>query len=113
MVVSNGSSRHSRARERFARLETAAVLGGRHVHLSVFDIFKIGIGPSSTHAVGPMRAAKTATTRRRRGDDVTAVLHDYRRWVTGADDDGAGMEQNLGLTCDPIGGGLAVNIIEC
>ena len=87
MVVSNGSSRHSRARERFARLETAAVLGGRHVHLSVFDIFKIGIGPSSTHTVGPMRVAKTATTRRRRGDDVTAVLHDYRRWVTGADDD--------------------------
>ncbi len=26
--------------------------------LSVFDIFKIGIGPSSSHTVGPMRAAK-------------------------------------------------------
>jgi L-serine dehydratase len=25
--------------------------------LSVFDIFKIGIGPSSSHTVGPMRAA--------------------------------------------------------
>ena len=24
---------------------------------SVFDIFKIGIGPSSSHTVGPMRAA--------------------------------------------------------
>lgn len=26
--------------------------------LSVFDIFKLGIGPSSSHTVGPMRAAK-------------------------------------------------------
>ena len=25
---------------------------------SVFDIFKIGIGPSSSHTVGPMRAGK-------------------------------------------------------
>lgn len=25
--------------------------------LSVFDIFKIGIGPSSSHTVGPMHAA--------------------------------------------------------
>jgi L-serine dehydratase len=28
------------------------------VHISVFDIFKIGIGPSSSHTVGPMRAAR-------------------------------------------------------
>lgn len=28
------------------------------MHISVFDIFKIGIGPSSSHTVGPMRAAK-------------------------------------------------------
>jgi L-serine dehydratase len=27
------------------------------VNLSIFDIFKIGIGPSSSHTVGPMRAA--------------------------------------------------------
>ena len=27
--------------------------------LSAFDIFKIGIGPSSSHTVGPMRAART------------------------------------------------------
>lgn len=27
------------------------------MELSVFDIFKIGIGPSSSHTVGPMRAA--------------------------------------------------------
>jgi hypothetical protein len=28
------------------------------MHISSFDIFKIGIGPSSSHTVGPMRAAK-------------------------------------------------------
>ena len=27
--------------------------------ISVFDIFKIGIGPSSSHTVGPMKAGKT------------------------------------------------------
>ena len=26
--------------------------------VSVFDLFKVGIGPSSSHTVGPMRAAK-------------------------------------------------------
>ena len=25
---------------------------------SIFDLFKIGIGPSSSHTVGPMRAAR-------------------------------------------------------
>ena len=28
------------------------------VYISIFDIFKIGIGPSSSHTVGPMRAAR-------------------------------------------------------
>ena len=27
------------------------------MHISIFDLFKIGIGPSSSHTVGPMRAA--------------------------------------------------------
>ena len=36
--------------------------------LSVFDIFKIGIGPSSSHTVGPMVAA-----RRFLGEDVAPV----------------------------------------
>jgi L-serine dehydratase len=30
------------------------------VDISVFDLFKIGIGPSSSHTVGPMRAARIA-----------------------------------------------------
>jgi len=28
------------------------------MHISVFDLFKIGIGPSSSHTVGPMNAAR-------------------------------------------------------
>jgi L-serine dehydratase len=31
--------------------------------ISVFDLYKIGIGPSSSHTVGPMRAANTFVTR--------------------------------------------------
>lgn len=31
--------------------------------ISVFDLFTIGIGPSSSHTVGPMRAARTFVTR--------------------------------------------------
>jgi hypothetical protein len=30
----------------------------RGMAISVFDLFKIGIGPSSSHTVGPMRAAR-------------------------------------------------------
>src|SRR6185436_644346 len=33
--------------------------------LSVFDLFKIGIGPSSSHTVGPMRAARQFALRLR------------------------------------------------
>jgi L-serine dehydratase len=32
------------------------------VTISVFDLFSIGIGPSSSHTVGPMRAARTFVT---------------------------------------------------
>ena len=31
---------------------------GRHAVLSLFDMYSIGIGPSSSHTVGPMRAAR-------------------------------------------------------
>ena len=30
--------------------------------VSVFDLFSIGIGPSSSHTVGPMRAARMFVT---------------------------------------------------
>src|ERR1041384_5794337 len=35
-----------------------AIESPAHMTLSVFDIFKIGIGPSSSHTMGPMRAAR-------------------------------------------------------
>ena len=31
--------------------------------VSVFDLFSIGIGPSSSHTVGPMRAARMFVAR--------------------------------------------------
>lgn len=39
--------------------------------ISVFDLFSIGIGPSSSHTVGPMRAARTFVDGL--GDDLAAV----------------------------------------
>ena len=32
--------------------------GSQSLFLSVFDLFKIGIGPSSSHTLGPMTEAK-------------------------------------------------------
>ena len=42
---------------------------GTAMSLSTFDLFKIGIGPSSSHTVGPMRAARALPARAR---DATA-----------------------------------------
>ncbi|MFJ4374124.1 L-serine ammonia-lyase [Pseudomonas japonica] len=41
--------------------------------ISVFDLFKIGIGPSSSHTVGPMRAAATFVEALRTQDLLGAV----------------------------------------
>src|SRR5690348_1696322 len=44
--------------------------------ISVFDLFSIGIGPSSSHTVGPMRAARMFTEglrERGRLEDVTRL----------------------------------------
>ncbi|MGH8960672.1 MAG: L-serine ammonia-lyase [Jatrophihabitantaceae bacterium] len=43
--------------------------------ISVFDLFSIGIGPSSSHTVGPMRAARTFAA----GLADDGVLHDVAR----------------------------------
>jgi L-serine dehydratase len=43
------------------------------VHISVFDIFKIGVGPSSSHTVGPMRAAKRFVERLEADGQLTQV----------------------------------------
>lgn len=47
-----------------------------HEAISVFDIFKIGVGPSSSHTLGPWRAAQRFTDsleKRNRLQDVTEV----------------------------------------
>ncbi|MEP7300604.1 MAG: L-serine ammonia-lyase [Caldimonas sp.] len=41
--------------------------------VSVFDLFKIGIGPSSSHTVGPMRAARLFALRLRQEGAITAT----------------------------------------
>lgn len=41
--------------------------------LSVFDIFKVGIGPSSSHTMGPMRAAREFALELKRGGFLPAT----------------------------------------
>ena len=45
--------------------------------ISVFDLFTIGIGPSSSHTVGPMRAARTFVIGLR-DDDLLAKVATVR-----------------------------------
>ena len=44
----------------FLRLHSALynALSGAVMSISTFDLFKVGIGPSSSHTVGPMHAAR-------------------------------------------------------
>ncbi len=44
------------------------------MHISVFDMFKIGIGPSSSHTVGPMRAARRFAERLAEGEASSNVF---------------------------------------
>ena len=43
--------------------------------VSVFDLFKIGIGPSSSHTVGPMRAARLFALRLEAEGLLSRVIH--------------------------------------
>ena len=43
--------------------------------ISVFDLFKIGVGPSSSHTVGPMQAAFKYVTSLREADLLDQVAH--------------------------------------
>ena len=45
------------------------------MHISVFDLFKIGIGPSSSHTVGPMNAARRFAQGLRDGGLLERVTH--------------------------------------
>ena len=41
--------------------------------VSVFDLFKVGIGPSSSHTVGPMKAARGFVGRLERNGQLEAT----------------------------------------
>ncbi|WP_217162409.1 L-serine ammonia-lyase [Streptomyces sp. AC512_CC834] len=51
--------------------------------ISVFDLFSIGIGPSSSHTVGPMRAARMFA-RRLRGEEVLDSVTSVRAELYGS-----------------------------
>ena len=51
--------------------------------VSVFDLFKIGMGPSSSHTVGPMRAARQFVQRLQHSD-VLARTVTVRCWLHGS-----------------------------
>jgi L-serine dehydratase len=51
--------------------------------VSVFDLFKIGIGPSSSHTVGPMRAARLFV-QRLQGDGVMSRTHRVQAQLYGS-----------------------------
>ncbi|MFF2510884.1 L-serine ammonia-lyase [Streptomyces sp. NPDC058086] len=51
--------------------------------ISVFDLFSIGIGPSSSHTVGPMRAARMFA-RRLRNDELLATVATVRAELYGS-----------------------------
>ncbi len=79
--------------------------------LSVFDLFSVGIGPSSSHTVGPMRAAVLFTERLRDAGQLSQVtrLHAQLFGSLGATGHGHGSDKAvlLGLAgerpekCDP------------
>jgi L-serine dehydratase len=51
--------------------------------ISVFDLFKIGIGPSSSHTVGPMRAARMFVARLQADGHLGATAR-VRCWLYGS-----------------------------
>ena len=51
--------------------------------VSVFDLFKIGMGPSSSHTVGPMRAARQFVARLQHAD-LLAQTATVRCWLHGS-----------------------------
>ena len=64
--------------------------------ISVFDMFKIGIGPSSSHTVGPMRAALIFVTRLQ-DEGVLSSVRRVRRVAT-ADAGVAPARPHVGVT---------------
>src|SRR5258707_15869034 len=60
LQIQDGPGRNHRARNHSAneiKVAIGASDGRPSPMISVFDLFKIGIGPSSSHTMGPMKAA--------------------------------------------------------
>ncbi|GAA5914777.1 uncharacterized protein JCM6883_001091 [Sporobolomyces salmoneus] len=56
---SSPSPSHGSSSDSSAQIDEAAALPrAEHAVISTFDLFSIGVGPSSSHTVGPMRAGK-------------------------------------------------------
>jgi L-serine dehydratase len=88
------------------------------VAVSAFDLFKIGIGPSSSHTVGPMpSAARFAHRLERLGQvDRTDLVRAQLYGSLGAT--GRGHGTGMGVVLGPHvqgdePGRLALNVIEC
>ena len=60
--------------------------------MGLFDMFKIGIGPSSSHTVGPMQAARRVAEEL--GDEAVGELEDRGECFRGH------VQQR---SCDPFG----------
>ena len=43
------------------------------MYISIFDLFKIGIGPSSSHTMGPMTAAYTFVQKILKNNNVKSI----------------------------------------
>ena len=71
--------------------------------LSVFDLFKIGIGPSSSHTVGPMRAARQFALRLRDARIARARGAHQRDAVRLARRHRQGPRQRQGHPAGPLG----------
>ncbi len=65
--------------------------------LSILDFYSIGIGPSSSHTVGPMRAAN-------------AFVNSLDKVIKTMKDTGHDMQSKYKETSRS---GLAVNVVEC
>lgn len=72
----------------------------------MLDLFSIGIGPSSSHTVGPMRAAGMFLNELGDGSHIVSLDNVIRTMrETGQDMKAKYKETALG--------GLAVNVVEC
>ena len=72
---------------------------------SIREIYKIGDGPSSSHTMGPSKAASLFKERNPSATSFHVILYGSLAATIG-------MEHFLGLTCDPMRGLVQIPYIE-